>query len=82
MDHIVLVSVCCPLAEVDGVEFLDALQIQRAAGKTEGGGELELPAELCGRQPPAVAAYPASACVPKGFTTACTIIIPIDTVDC
>ena len=29
-----------------------------------------------------VAAYPASACVPKGFTTACTIIIPIDTVDC
>ena len=27
MDHIVLVSVCCPLAEVDGVEFLDALQI-------------------------------------------------------
>ena len=29
-----------------------------------------------------VAAYPASACVPKGFTTACTIIIPMDTVDC
>ena len=29
-----------------------------------------------------VAAYPASACVPKGLTTACTIIIPIDTVDC
>jgi len=27
-----------------------------------------------------VAAYPASACVPKGFTTACTIIIPIATV--
>ena len=25
---------------------------------------------------------PASACVPKGFTTACTIIIPMDTVDC
>ena len=29
-----------------------------------------------------VAAYPASACVPKGFTTACTIIMPMDTVDC
>ncbi len=29
-----------------------------------------------------VAVYPASACVPKGFTTACTIIIPMDTVDC
>ena len=31
---------------------------------------------------PIVAEYPASACVPKGFTTACTIIIPMDTVDC
>ena len=29
-----------------------------------------------------VAAYPASAWVPKGFTTACTIIIPTETVDC
>ena len=29
-----------------------------------------------------VAEYPASACVPNGFTTACTIIMPIDTVDC
>ena len=29
-----------------------------------------------------VAEYPARACVPKGFTTACTIIMPMDTVDC
>ena len=50
-----------------GRELLDALQIQRAAGKTEGGGELELPAELCGRQPPAVDAEKGVCCAAGVF---------------